>query len=251
MDIAGISPRDGAELIRMLRLYQAGKLFPQERTRDDFRIVPDPWYVYNTTTETIPPFGVMQVTSATREVSGRIYHDVVKPFSYDFRNGAFLFNGSQAIPPKHYGAGNAGPVTRAAKIFTAQTNSNLRYRPRLGYWLVEESNVGQWTFAGNDTIAFTDPQYTIVRLFVHPPVLADLVHCRTPSSGIGAKVGDVMDAEYCTAQTCSTQGALSTSNAGDQILVFNPTSTAIAGSTDIVAAKNASGIYICIVEDCG
>ena len=251
MDIAGISPRDGAELIRMLRLYQAGKLFPQERMRDDFRIVPDPWYVYNTTIETIPPFGVMQVTSATREVSGRIYHDVVKPFSYDFRNGAFLFNGSQAIPPSHYGAGNAGPVTRAAKIFTAQTNSNLRYRPRLGYWLVEESNVGQWTFAGNDTIAFTDPEYTIVRLFVHPPILADLVHCVTPSGGIPAASSGTMGSAFCSARTCSVLGVLGTSSPGDDVKVFNPSSGAVAGNTAIVAAKNASGIYICIVEDCG
>lgn len=251
MDIAGISPKDGADLIKILRLYQAGKLFPQARTQDEIRITPDPWYVFNTNaTETIPPYGVMQV-AGTREVAGRVYHDVVRCFSYDFRDGAFLFNGSRPIEPNGYGAGYAGPVVRAAKIFTASPNPNLRYRPKLAYWVVEESNAGQWTFAGEDTYAQSNEEYTVVRLFVHPPVLADLVHCVTPAGGIPAKNGNQLGSAFCSVKTCSTSGLLSTVDAGDTLKVFNPASGPIAENKDIIAAKNASGIYVCIVEDCG
>ena len=76
-----------------------------------------------------------------------------------------------------------------------------------------------------------------------------IVHAYTPAGGIPARASLTMGSATCDLYDCNSSGVLSDST--DDITIYNMASTAVAGSTHILAAKNSSGLYVCIVEDCG
>ena len=72
-------------------------------------------------------------------------------------------------------------------------------------------------------------------------------HAVAPSGGIPAKSGSTMGSASCTLQTCSASGVLSNGGSGT---VYNPSTTAIAGSAAIVYMVNSAGLRVAIVESC-
>lgn len=76
-----------------------------------------------------------------------------------------------------------------------------------------------------------------------------MVHAYTPAGGIPARSTLTMGNASCDLYNSTTGGVLSDS--GTNITVYNMATSAVAGSTHIIAAKNQAGIYVCIVEDCG
>lgn len=79
--------------------------------------------------------------------------------------------------------------------------------------------------------------------------LGVVVHAYTPAGGIPARASLTMGSATCDLYDSNSSGVLSDST--QNITVYNMASTAVAGNTHIVAAKNTAGLYVCIVEDCG
>ena len=77
-----------------------------------------------------------------------------------------------------------------------------------------------------------------------------LIHCVTPSEGIPARnVSDLMGSALCDVYDSNTSGALTDSSTN--LTIYNPSRTAIAGSSHIAAVQNQAGIWVAIFEDCG
>jgi hypothetical protein len=77
----------------------------------------------------------------------------------------------------------------------------------------------------------------------------EIVHFYSPSGGIAARTTLTMGSASCDIYTCSSGGVLSDS--GTNETVYNMASSAFAGSTHGIAARNAAGLLVAIVEDCG
>lgn len=153
MNIAGISPKDGADLIKMLRLYQAGKLFPQPRTQPDERNLRETWYVKNMTGEEIPPFGCMRA-NGTVEEHNRIYIQVDKPSSEAVGDYEYLFNGRTAIAANQYGTAQSTQLVRAITQ-TSGPSVGQTIRPKAGTWELDDYDAeipGQFHYVGEDAI---------------------------------------------------------------------------------------------------
>lgn len=153
MDIAGISPKDGADLIKMLRLYQAGKLFPQPRTQPDERNLRETWYVKNMTSEEIPPFGCMRA-GGTIEENNRTYILVYKPSTEAVGDFEYLFNSRTAIAPNQYGVAQSTQLVRAITQSTAP-NPGETVKPKANTWELDdydEETPGQFCYIGEDAI---------------------------------------------------------------------------------------------------
>ena len=76
-----------------------------------------------------------------------------------------------------------------------------------------------------------------------------VIHFYSPSGGIAARSTLTMGSASCDIYTCSSGGVLSDSGANET--VYNMASSAFAGSTHGIAARNAAGLLVAIVEDCG
>jgi hypothetical protein len=76
------------------------------------------------------------------------------------------------------------------------------------------------------------------------------LHAVTPEAGIPAKnSSQVMGSASCVIWDSNTSGALTASETS--LTFYNPSRTAIAGSTHITATQNQAGIYVVDFEDCG
>lgn len=73
-------------------------------------------------------------------------------------------------------------------------------------------------------------------------------HFQTPAGGIPGMVGLQMGSASCTLLSCSSSGLLATTTTSHT--VYNPSSNAVAGSEEIVAARNGAGLFVAILEDC-
>lgn len=88
------------------------------------------------------------------------------------------------------------------------------------------------------------------RHFTHPTYSpGPLVHAKTPVGGIPAISTLTMGSASCDIYACSSAGVLSDS--GNNATIYNMASSAVAGETQIIAARNAAGLLVVIVEDCG
>ena len=74
---------------------------------------PDPIYFYNASTETIPPYGCVQMVG-TEEIDGQFILRVDRPIDYTASvMGPFLFNGPTEVEPNGLGTAQWGPIYRA------------------------------------------------------------------------------------------------------------------------------------------
>lgn len=80
------------------------------------------------------------------------------------------------------------------------------------------------------------------------PMLQTVRHVQTPVSGIDGLDTLQMQSAECTVMDCDASGQLSTTSR--TLTVFNPSSAAIAGSTELVVAMNDAGLWVAIVESC-
>jgi hypothetical protein len=76
---------------------------------------PTPIYFVNKSTETIPPYGCVQMVGSS-DIDGTTYIEVKRPFEYaNSVMGPFLLNGPGECLPDEIGTAQWGPVFRAKK----------------------------------------------------------------------------------------------------------------------------------------
>jgi len=80
-------------------------------------------------------------------------------------------------------------------------------------------------------------------------IFSGAIHFLSPSGGIAARSTLTMGSASCDIYTCSSGGVLSDSGINET--VYNMASSPFAGSTHGVAMRNAAGLLVAIVEDCG
>ena len=74
---------------------------------------PDPFYFYNASTETIPPYGCVQMVG-TEEIDGQFILRVDRPIDHTASvMGPFLLNGSTEVEANGLGTAQWGPIYRA------------------------------------------------------------------------------------------------------------------------------------------
>ena len=96
----------------------------------------NPWRPFrNTTTETIPAFGVMRVTGVEETVEGFIRYTVAKP-NTNFQTH-YMINGNHAVP-----AGEDGRCTTLSQAYRVAYNSSSGTPTIGGEWGAKS---GQWT----------------------------------------------------------------------------------------------------------
>ena len=202
-------------------------------------------YVHNTTAEEIPAYGCMQCTG-TEVIGNRTYVQVSKPADSTGGAGGFLFNSSRAIPANGNGIGFAGPHVRALGNGSTATAGD-KWAPVSSSWEIAPDSAGFLICVGDDEVA-TD----VIRVISVAGSGGGfpLIHCVTPEAGIPARNGsDVMGSASCDVYDSNTSGALTDS--ATNLTIYNPSRTAIAGSTHIAAVQNQAGIWVAIFEDCG
>lgn len=205
---------------------------------------PAPIYVRNDTGEEIPAFGCLQ-TNGTVEDSGQNYVKVIKPTDINGGDGWYLFNGIAPIEIGGYGIAHDGPLVRMLTEGSTVTNG-AKWAPMVSAFTVEPDVGGIFTAVGPDDIE-TD----VMRGFVlaSPPDQGSIVHFVSPVGGIAARSSLTMGSATCDIYNSSGSGVLSDSGTNETI--YNVASSAFAGSTHGIAARNAAGLLVAIVEDCG
>jgi hypothetical protein len=225
-------------------LRDSGFVIPQSGRENQF-IPPDaPIYIRNDTAEEIPAFACLQ-TDGTVEDGGQNFIKVVKPQDAIGTNGWYLFNGIAPIETGGYGIAKDGPVVRMLTDGSAITNGS-RWAPVASSFEVSPATGGIFFAIGADDIE-TD----VMRGFVlaSPPDQGSIVHFVSPSGGIAARSSLTMGSATCDIYNSSGSGVLSDS--GTNETVYNVASSAFAASTHGIAARNAAGLLVAIVEDCG
>ena len=225
-------------LRRMLKDYLAGKLGGASGDRPQpYLTEPSKLYVHNGSGETIPAWACMQVTG-TEELGGQNYLVVDKPTDVIGTTGEFVFNGPESIADGEDGLAQNGPVLRGYKN-TGTITAGERWSPTSGQWYLSQDDSGVFTACGADDIDGD------VLKVVRSPLVG--FHAVAPSGGIPAKSGSTMGSATCTLQDCSSSGVLSNAGAAT---IYNPSTTAIAGSAAIIYMVNSAGLRVAIVESC-
>jgi hypothetical protein len=203
---------------------------------------PAPIYVTNVSGEEIPAYACMQCTG-TEVIGNRTYIQVDQPADSTGEAGGFLFNSPRAIAIDANGIGFAGPHVKALGDGSVATAGD-KWGPVASAWTVADDADGIFVVIGDDDVATN-----VVRLFAGVSGGGEIVHFYSPSGGIAARTTLTMGSASCDIYTCSSGGVLSDS--GTNETVYNMASSAFAGSTHGIAARNAAGLLVAIVEDCG
>jgi hypothetical protein len=100
------------------RIWDAVQAFERSGTASQGAFLPytpTPIYFVNKSTETIPPYGCVQMIGSS-EIDGTTYIEVDRPFDYtDSVMGPFLLNGPGECLQDEIGTAQWGPVFRATK----------------------------------------------------------------------------------------------------------------------------------------
>ncbi len=100
------------------RIWDAVQAFERSGTASQGQFLPytpTPIYFVNKSTETIPPYGCVQMIGAS-DIDGTTYIEVDRPFDYtDSVIGPFLLNGPGECLQDEIGTAQWGPVFRATK----------------------------------------------------------------------------------------------------------------------------------------
>lgn len=193
---------------------------------------------HNDSGSTIPAWACMQVTG-TEDLGPITMLVVDQPADTDGTAGGFVFNGPNEIEADQDGAIQRGNIVRAYKN-AGTVSGGQKWRPTVNQWYLTQDDAGQFTACGDDQVdddvfkIFSSTESPGGRVFV------------TPSGGIAARSGATLGSATCTHYTVTGGTRASTS---DTVTVYNDFTTAIGGSTDIVAIR-VDGIWLAIAEDC-
>jgi hypothetical protein len=180
-DIGAFSPDASARIWRCVLDWEKTKTEKKDVLNTPFAA---PIYVKNVGTNTVPPWGCMQVVG-TDTLDNCVVFKVDRPLQLD-KPKTFLLNGPKEIAANDYGTAQSGPKFRAIKDSTTIT-SGMRLGP-----VVSSFNLGKgclFSYFGTDAIA-TDG---IVAVRDETPILA-----KAGGSGISANSSGTVTARVPT-----------------------------------------------------
>ena len=197
------------------RIWDAVQAFERSGTASQGAFLPytpTPIYYVNKSTETIPPYGCIQMIGAS-EIDGTTYIEVDRPFDYtDSVMGPFLLNGPGECLRDEIGTAQWGPVFRATKDSSTYT-TGTRMGPVASSFDLSKGCL--FTFIGND-----EQEVDLIKVTAcETPLLA------VATSGIGANTSGTVTAK-APASGNWTAGSVT-------YTAWNPTGVAI-GSAALV-----------------
>jgi hypothetical protein len=198
------------------RIWDAVQAFERQGTASQGAFLPytpTPIYFVNKSTQTIPPYGCIQMIGSS-EIDGTTYIEVDRPFDYsDSVVGPFLLNGPGECLRDEIGTAQWGPIFRATKDSSTYT-TGTRMGPVASSFDLSKGCL--FTFIGDDEQE-TD--------------LIKVVACETPllavaTSGIGANTSGTVTAK-APASGNWTAGTIT-------YTAWNPTGVAIASAATVL-----------------
>ncbi len=198
------------------RIWDAVQAFERQGTASQGAFLPytpTPIYFVNKSTETIPPYGCIQMIGSS-EIDGTTYIEVDRPFDYsDSVVGPFLLNGPGECLKDEIGTAQWGPIFRATKDSSTYT-TGTRMGPVASSFDLSKGCL--FTFIGDDEQE-TD--------------LIKVVACETPllavaTSGIGANTSGTVTAK-APASGNWTAGSVT-------YTAWNPTGVAIGSAAPVL-----------------
>jgi len=199
-------------------------------------------YIKNTSGIIIPAWGCVQATGTT-ESGNQNYVEVDQPADVDGTAGGYLFNSFAPVEIDGFGIAFDGPLVRVLGNGTTAT-AGAKWTPVIDSFSIAPSAAGILTMIGNDDI-----ETNVVKVFTAIGGGGGrVVHARTKSGGIPARSVATMGSANCDIWTSSSAGVLSDSNT--DATIYNMAASAVAGTTQILASRNAAGLLVVIVEDC-
>jgi hypothetical protein len=198
------------------RIWDAVQAFERQGTASQGAFLPytpTPIYFVNKSTQTIPPYGCIQMIGSS-EIDGTTYIEVDRPFDYsDSVMGPFLLNGPGECLRDEIGTAQWGPIFRATKDSATYT-TGTRMGPVASSFDLSKGCL--FTFIGDDEQE-TD--------------LLKVVACETPllavaTSGIGANTSGTVTAK-APASGNWTAGTIT-------YTAWNPTGVAIGSAAPVL-----------------
>ena len=198
------------------RIWDAVQAFERQGTASQGAFLPytpTPIYFVNKSTETIPPYGCIQMIGAS-EIDGTTYIEVDRPFDYsDSVVGPFLLNGPGECLRDEIGTAQWGPIFRATKDSATYT-TGTRMGPMASSFDLSKGCL--FTYVGDD-----EQETNLIKV----------VACETPllavaTSGIGANTSGTVTAK-APASGNWTAGSVT-------YTAWNPTGVAIASAATVL-----------------
>jgi hypothetical protein len=174
---------------------------------------PTPIYYVNKSTETIPPYGCVQMVGSS-DLDGTTYIEVKRPFEYASSvMGPFLLNGPGECLPDEIGTAQWGPIFRAKKD-SSTYSTGTRMGPKASAFELEKGCL--FSYIGDDE---------------QEDDLIKVIACETPllavaGSGIGANTSGTVTAK-APASGNWTAGTIT-------YTAWNPTGVAIASAASVL-----------------
>ena len=236
------SPDEAREFKQLLlQLRSAGYALNAGQRQPAVFEAPQEFVVANTTSETVPPFAVMQCISYQ---DGAI--EIQKPADRYGQSGPYLINSGREIPVDGRGVGrNTGPLT----IHTDGSAGTAlqRLSAEEDEWFAIYNPAGCWLYLGDSTLR---PEGDMV--FAMHVDYPQVIHAKTGSAGIGGATGSGprnLSAGTCSIFECS-QTTVVISDSGIAETIYNTMSSTIAANTFILASRNDRGYWVATAEDC-
>jgi hypothetical protein len=198
------------------RIWDAVQAFERQGTASQGAFLPytpTPIYFVNKSTQTIPPYGCIQMIGAS-EIDGTTYIEVDRPFDYsDSVVGPFLLNGPGECLRDEIGTAQWGPIFRATKDSATYT-TGTRMGPVASSFDLSKGCL--FTYIGDDEQE-TD--------------LLKVVACETPllavaTSGIGANTSGTV--------TAKAPGSGNWTAGSVTYTAWNPTGVAIGSAAPVL-----------------
>ena len=198
------------------RIWDAVQAFERSGTASQGQFLPytpTPIYFVNKSSETIPPYGCIQMIGAS-EIDKTTYIEVDRPFDYtDSVMGPFLLNGPGECLPNEIGTAQWGPVFRATKDSATYT-TGTRMGPVASSFDLAKGCL--FTFIGDD-----EQEEDLIKV----------IACETPllavaGSGIGANTSGTV--------TAKDPGSGNWSAGTITYTAWNPTGVAIGSAATVL-----------------
>jgi hypothetical protein len=198
------------------RIWDAVQAFERQGTASQGAFLPytpTPIYFVNKSTETIPPYGCIQMIGSS-EIDGTTYIEVDRPFDYTASvMGPFLLNGPGECLRDEIGTAQWGPIFRATKDSATYT-TGTRMGPVASSFDLSKGCL--FTFIGDD-----EQEVDLIKV----------IACETPllavaTSGIGANTSGTVTAK-APASGNWTAGSVT-------YTAWNPTGVAIASAATVL-----------------
>ena len=198
------------------RIWDAVQAFERQGTASQGAFLPytpTPIYFVNKSTQTIPPYGCLQMIGSS-EIDGTTYIEVDRPFDYsDSVMGPFLLNGPGECLKDEIGTAQWGPIFRATKDSATYT-TGTRMGPVASSFDLSKGCL--FTLIGDD-----EQEVDLIKV----------IACETPllavaTSGIGANTSGTVTAK-APASGNWTAGSVT-------YTAWNPTGVAIGSAAPVL-----------------